>query len=59
MSFYEKQEILIDYFRKNDEFPKGCVTIDQAYGTVSNVSVDGCFYGVFDFVKKDFIDFND
>lgn len=59
MSMAEKRTALLSYFRKNGGFPKGCVTIDSTLDTVSNVSVDGTFYGVFDFENGCFIETND
>ena len=59
MSFEKKKAALIKYFRNNGGFPKGCVTIDSTPGSVGNVSVNGTYYGVFDFNKGYFLEKND
>ncbi len=59
MSFEKKKAALIKYFRNNGGFPKGCVTIDASYGTIGDVSVNGTYYGTFDFVKGEFLEKND
>lgn len=59
MSMTKKRTALLDWFRKNGGFPKGCVTIDNNTETIGNVSVNGTFYGVFDYENGCFIDTND
>lgn len=59
MSMTEKRTALLSYFRKTGSFPKGCVTIDSNTETIGNVSVDGTFYGVFDYENCCFIETND
>lgn len=59
MSFEKKKAALIQYFRNNGGFPKGCVTIDTSYSTIGDVSVNGTYYGTFDFAKGDFLEKND
>lgn len=59
MSFYEKKAALSKYFRENGGFPKGCVTIDASYSTVEGVSVNGTYYGTFDFAEGYFLEKND
>lgn len=59
MSFNEKKAALSKYFRENGGFPKGCVTIDASYSTVGGVSVNGTYYGTFDFAEGYFLEKND
>lgn len=54
MSMNEKRAILGDYFRKNG-MPNGCITVDNDMATIGNVSVNGTFYGVFDYKKREFV----
>ncbi len=56
MSMTEKKAVLSKYFRSNGGFPKGCVTIDATLDTIGNVSVNGTYYGVFDFAEGHFIE---
>lgn len=58
MSLNEKKTALNKYFRDNGGFPKGCVTIDATSDSVGNVSVNGTYYGAFDFEKGYFIEKN-
>lgn len=58
MSMAEKKKVLLSYFRKNGGYPKGCVTIDSNTETIGNVSVNGTFYGVFDYEKCCFVEMN-
>ena len=55
MSLNEKRNILAAYFKSHGGIPYGCLTIDSTAATVSNVSLNGTFYGVFDFEKCEFI----
>ncbi len=55
MSMAKKRTALMSYFRENGGFPKGCVTIDSNTETIGNVSVNGTFYGVFDYENNCFI----
>lgn len=59
MSMAEKRTALLSYFRKKGSYPKGCLTIDSNTETIGNVSVNGTFYGVFDFENSRFIELND
>ncbi|MGN0596145.1 MAG: hypothetical protein ACI4J1_02290 [Ruminiclostridium sp.] len=56
ISLSEKKSILINYFRKHGKLPCGALTIDSNTATVGNVSVDGSYYGTFDYIKEEFID---
>lgn len=55
MSLSEKRTILAAYFKSHGGVPHGCITVDDTAATVCNISVNGTFYGVFDFVKREFI----
>lgn len=59
MSMAKKRTALLSWFRENGGFPKGCVTIDSNTETIGNVSVNGTFYGVFDYENNCFIEIND
>lgn len=59
MSMAEKRTAILSYFRKKGKYPKGCLTIDSNTETIGNVSVNGTFYGVFDFENGCFIELND
>ena len=55
MSLKTKKSILIDFFRNNGGIPKVAITIDNDTGTVGNVTVNGSWYGVFDYNERRFI----
>lgn len=55
MSLKTKKSILISYFRNNGGIPKGSISIDSDMSTVGNVSVNGSWYGTFDYSAKKFI----
>ena len=55
MSIAEKKRILAEYYREHGGFPLAAVTIDGDSGTVGNVSVNGTWFGVFDYTEKKFI----
>ncbi len=55
MSLKTKKSILIEFFRQNGGIPKGAITIDNDTGTVGNVTVNGSWYGVFDYNERRFI----
>lgn len=59
MSMTEKKAALSKFFRANGGFPKGCVTIDATSDPIGNVSVNGTYYGAFDFVEGYFLEKND
>lgn len=56
LSLSEKKSILINYFRSHGKFPQGAVSIDCGTATVGNVSVDGSYYGTFDYISREFIE---
>lgn len=56
MSLKTKKYILTEYFRKNGGVPKGAITIDSDENTVGNVSVNGTWYGTFDYEERRFIE---
>ena len=55
MSLKTKKSILISFFRNNGGIPKGAISIDNDTGTVGNVTVNGNWYGTFDYTEKKFI----
>ncbi len=55
MSLKIKKSILLSYFLCNGGIPKGSISIDNDTSTVGNVSVNGSWYGTFDYTKKKFI----
>ena len=55
MSLKTKKSILINFFRNNGGIPKGAISIDNDTGTIGNVTVNGSWYGTFDYTEKKFI----
>lgn len=55
MSITDKKHILIDYFRKNGGLPRGAILIDNDTENIGNVSVNGTWFGTFDYIDKKFI----
>lgn len=54
MSLNHKKFILIQYFREHG-MPKGFITIDSDTCEIGNVSVNGEYYGTFDYNLKKFV----
>lgn len=59
MSLKTKKSILINFFRNNGGIPKGAISIDNDTGTIGNVTVNGSWYGTFDYAEKKFISLAD
>lgn len=55
MTLKAKKYILTEYFRTHGGIPSGTISVDSDSGTVGNVSVNGTWIGVFDYIRKDFI----
>lgn len=59
MQLSEKKSILLNYFNGNGGVPKGALSIDCNTDTIGNVSVNGSWYGTFDYIRKEFISLAD
>lgn len=55
VSLKDKKIILSNYFRQHGK-PSGCITFDVDTATLGNISVDGSYYGTFDYIRKQFVD---
>lgn len=55
MNLMQKRKILTAYFMSHGGFPHGCVRVADPESTVCNVFINGTYYGVFNFEKRDFI----
>lgn len=55
MNLIQKRKILTAYFMSHGGFPPGCVRVADPGLTFCIVFINGAYYGVFDFNKRDFI----
>ena len=55
MSLEEKKRILIEYFRDHGGYPRGTIGYDSDIEPVGNVTINGTWIGVFDYISKEFI----